>query len=568
MHSFRHNFAISALYRQPSESMKGFLSKRWSFWLALFSCIAFLVGNMVGQHGWQAFWKSVWGQEVEIVFTGTVSPLARIPDPARWAGDRRIHGFTDVPEELLIPLPTYVPFIGCGERAKHDRIILSVDYNGDYDSGGLGCGSHPAADILTPKGTPVSAMANGMVDKVEKRTWGFGNTVVIRHPNVPDPDFPERTTTLYSSYSHLGRIIVTEGSIVQKGQQIAVTGQTGFATTPHLHFQLDRENAPFHPYWPFTTTEATKARMSFVDAVNNALGQDRARQYTVNPLAYAQTYESSVQEAAPPVFVQEMKKELVVAVVTTTTIVTPEQRRAERIARRKAAPRPAPISVMTITAETAIPITEIVAVIPTEEISIAERLSPKKIWKLLRARMRARRAQRLRKRKSMLALHAESNLVEIPSTESLLKDPVVREEVAPSLEEPEDQDESVPVVSTAPTDIPMPRVMGEIVEMNILTDGVFARGWEQIVLFARDAQGNFVRDVEFAGEIRFQTTFGNADFAPSVLTAEQFDERGRAFVRMLPRGRKTIIPSITGAFSAVALPMVHAPTAHAVSAKA
>lgn len=159
MFLFRHKFSTSALYRQREEEpLSGFLSKRWSFWLALFSCIAFLIGNMVGQHGWGAFWKSVWGREdASIVFTGTAIPLAKIPDPERWGGSPYQHTFSDIPEPLLISLPVYQPREHCGLRGVHDRRVFSVRYLGDYENGGDRCGSHPAVDILAPEGTPVYA---------------------------------------------------------------------------------------------------------------------------------------------------------------------------------------------------------------------------------------------------------------------------------------------------------------------------------------------------------------------------------------------------------------------------
>ena len=83
----RRSFQAFALYSEPQESMKGFLSKRWSFWLALFSCVAFLIGNMVGQHGWGAFWKSVWGKEVaiEVPYEGMTVPIQKVPNPDLWS---------------------------------------------------------------------------------------------------------------------------------------------------------------------------------------------------------------------------------------------------------------------------------------------------------------------------------------------------------------------------------------------------------------------------------------------------------------------------------------------------
>lgn len=468
MLTLKHTFSVSALYRQEQESLKGFLRKRWSFWLALFSCIAFLVGNMVGQHGFKAFWKSVWGKE-QIAFEGTVYPLANIPDPERWAGRDRFD-FSDVPSELLIPLPSYSPLSKCHRESRKDRSIYSVGYLGDYEYGGDQCGSHPGIDMLTAPGTPVVSIANGFVERVEERSWGYGNTVVIEHPNVPDVNDPKKTTTLYSSYAHLGHILVAEGDVVRKGDQIAVSGQTGFATAPHLHFQIDRKDAqdgeetPFHPYWPFTTSQATDAGYSFVEAVNQGLGQENARKFTVNPLVYVQEYLQGV--------------------VPVTTV-----------------------------ADTGAPSVE------------ASPLT----WK---ERMQARRSTRRETRLAERPLKVVTQVTPIAGPENVV----------------------LPVVPTGPE--PAMRTTS----MSVLHDGTFEeRTPEQIVLFARDAAGTFMQKVEFPGSISLETVFGDAEFAPATLTAASFDDRGRAFVELLPRGKKTIVPALRGAFTVDAEPMVLKP---------
>jgi len=522
----RHSFAAFALYNESGDSMKGFLQKRWSFWLALFSCIAFLVGNMVGQHGWGAFWKSVWGKETEIhiVFEGAVSPLAQVPDPARWSPvTNHTVDFSAVPNEMLVPLPEYKASPHCdGAEQSYDQGVLSVDYNGSYEVRGTGCGSHPAADILTPKGTPVLAAMNGIVDRVEERSWGFGNTVVIRHPDVPDPDFPETKTTLYSVYAHLGSISASMGQVVQKGQQIAVSGQTGFATAPHLHFQIDKASAPFHPYWPFTTTEATQAGYTFMDAVNHGLGKENAQRYTVNPLAYVQTYGNWMEQKETIIAVQGEEAQVVSGDVVAS--VQPLQ----------------------------------------EKKSVKERFLSR-IRSLFAASRDARRAARMARiqgnpdPRSAIALQGDA-AVPVVSLPDVIKSVVAEEGVLDQNLQPLAVSiASVP--STAETNIPMPTMGGTVNEITILHDGEFHDGWEEIVLYARDAKGQFVRDVHFEGTIFFDTAFGTAEFSPSSITEEQFDERGRAIIRMLPRqsGHRAIVPVLTGVFSTRGEPLVFNP---------
>lgn len=92
--------------------------------------------------------------------------------------------------------------------------------------------------------------------------------IIIRHDNVP---YEGKTQTLYSSYLHLSSIDIAEGTKVKKGQMIGKVGSTGISTAPHLHFQIDRDDAPFHPYWPFTMEDARNAGLSFFDAISAGL---------------------------------------------------------------------------------------------------------------------------------------------------------------------------------------------------------------------------------------------------------------------------------------------------------
>ena len=86
--------------------------------------------------------------------------------------------------------------------------------------------AHLGVDYGAPTGTPVRTVGEGVV---EFAGWqnGFGNVVYIKHGN-------DRTTV----YGHLSRINVRKGQRVDQGQTIALSGATGWATGPHLHFEF------------------------------------------------------------------------------------------------------------------------------------------------------------------------------------------------------------------------------------------------------------------------------------------------------------------------------------------
>ncbi len=165
------------------------------------------------------------------------------------------------PESVLMELPAYDP-----EKLNAGDPVLSMVYKvghlGNYATGKDHTGRHNGVDIDVPMGTPVVAIASGIVEKTSLQEHGFGHHVVLRHPNVPDPARPGSVQVLHSTYAHLDAILVAEGQIVHKGQQLGLSGKTGAASGPHLHFQIDRggignENrAPYVPWWPSTEQEA------------------------------------------------------------------------------------------------------------------------------------------------------------------------------------------------------------------------------------------------------------------------------------------------------------------------
>ena len=96
-------------------------------------------------------------------------------------------------------------------------------------------GPHEAFDIGNKIGTPVVAMAEGVVVISKSSGWngGYGQYVVIKHPN--------KTQTLYA---HLSANDVVQGQRVTQGQKIGELGNTGRSTGPHLHFEVRGDPDP------------------------------------------------------------------------------------------------------------------------------------------------------------------------------------------------------------------------------------------------------------------------------------------------------------------------------------
>lgn len=94
---------------------------------------------------------------------------------------------------------------------------------------------HPGVDIADPIGTPIHAMAAGIVTYAGE-DGGYGMLVRIA-------DGDGRTTY----YGHTSKILVSLGQLVQKGQLIARVGSTGRSTGPHLHFEVRQNGDPVNP---------------------------------------------------------------------------------------------------------------------------------------------------------------------------------------------------------------------------------------------------------------------------------------------------------------------------------
>lgn len=236
----------------------------------------------------------------QVAFTGTVSPIKTVPNWVELTDAERNMTYKQLPQNKLIPLPEYNLAVmkrgrnynTATDYERNTFISYPVPFLGNYnlDATELS-GAHIGTDIKIPIGTPIHAMANGIVTRVENQPTGYGKYVTITHTNVPDPKDPNQTTTLFSTYAHLSKQSVKKGQLVEKDQIIGYSGDTGFATAPHLHFQLDGADVPYAPWWPFTWAEVTAAGYkSFSEAVQKGLNKDIAKQLSHNPVVYVNAH--------------------------------------------------------------------------------------------------------------------------------------------------------------------------------------------------------------------------------------------------------------------------------------
>ena len=101
---------------------------------------------------------------------------------------------------------------------------------GSYRTRGLAQGdsteSHGGLDLAVPVGSEVRASGGGLVRRTGIDS-AYGEYVLLAHPEGYE-----------TMYGHLSRVVVSSGMMVAAGQLIALSGNSGRSTAPHLHFEV------------------------------------------------------------------------------------------------------------------------------------------------------------------------------------------------------------------------------------------------------------------------------------------------------------------------------------------
>ena len=96
-------------------------------------------------------------------------------------------------------------------------------------------GQHPGIDIAVAEGSYIRAAGAGTVTAAGEDPI-YGRTIRIRHGDGYE-----------SRYGHASQLFVQSGDVVARGEVIALSGNTGTSTAPHLHFEILKDGEPVDP---------------------------------------------------------------------------------------------------------------------------------------------------------------------------------------------------------------------------------------------------------------------------------------------------------------------------------
>lgn len=98
-------------------------------------------------------------------------------------------------------------------------------------------GTHPGIDIAVPQHSYIRASGAGVVTEAGSDSI-YGLYVLIEHGN----------SGYHSMYGHASRLFVAAGDTIRQNEVIALSGNTGRSTAPHLHFEILQDNRPIDPF--------------------------------------------------------------------------------------------------------------------------------------------------------------------------------------------------------------------------------------------------------------------------------------------------------------------------------
>jgi len=128
------------------------------------------------------------------------------------------------------------------------RQLSSRDYAYDF---------HHGLDLPADEGTPILAVADGIVFRAGDYPWYDNTIILVRHCPDPADESCDEADAWYALYDHLSAVLVVEGERVTQGQALGASGVSA-SGYPHLHFEIRaggyQESDAVHPlrYLPYT----------------------------------------------------------------------------------------------------------------------------------------------------------------------------------------------------------------------------------------------------------------------------------------------------------------------------
>jgi murein DD-endopeptidase MepM/ murein hydrolase activator NlpD len=183
------------------------------------------IGGVTKTQGFEVNTKHYPEQHITLEDTSKVELSAE--DEAR--ADRELAVITELKHHWRVAQDTDLALIIPVKGRLAGRFGVHRFFNGEPRS------PHAGLDVAVARGTPVKASAQGQVLAVDDYFFN-GRTIFVDHGNG-----------LITMYCHLERIDVKTGEAVSKGQRIGLSGKTGRATGPHLHWSVVLNGAMVDP---------------------------------------------------------------------------------------------------------------------------------------------------------------------------------------------------------------------------------------------------------------------------------------------------------------------------------
>jgi murein DD-endopeptidase MepM/ murein hydrolase activator NlpD len=147
--------------------------------------------------------------------------------------------FNDADRELLANVDRLVLLHDIVEQLPLSQPIADAQLTGPFgkrvDPFNGRWSIHPGLDLAGPVGARIYCTSNGKVISAGRKI-AYGNMVDVDHG-----------FGIVTRYAHMSKIIVHEGQVLHKGDQIGVEGSTGRSTGPHLHYEVRINDRPVNP---------------------------------------------------------------------------------------------------------------------------------------------------------------------------------------------------------------------------------------------------------------------------------------------------------------------------------